>query len=134
MELSIHKKIINLYFEFKPDLYKFQSEIRRLIFRKRSYGDAEFTLSLGNEQITECPLLKSSEITRVFSTDYNSADCADSQDCAGMSESSFKSVVSDVEVDDEVKLRLFDGPNSPDINSIKVQKCHIKSRTFKDSA
>lgn len=103
---------VKLIFLSLDKLCKFQTKVKTLIFQKNLHYIPQ---SISDEQIIECPILNLAKLTRIYLID------SEIKDCSRMSDG--------YEVNDEVKLRLLDGPNSPCIKSTKVLKFYIKPPT-----
>ena len=126
---------VTLVFEDQIGCEEFQTDMRQIpsLYRKRKPEDCSDDISV-DDRITSSSIYMG-ELQRIWSTDYSNivGDESPSAECDAVSDVA-SSVVSTVELTEEVKLCLLDNPNSQMLVTRKPEKCHLKSQTLYPTA
>lgn len=124
---------VQLVFGEERSAEDFESQFSRLSgrWRKRpSLSMAVPEMSIESEGVSTVPF--SGALTRVMSSNYRKVEKAgDTEVSPDFDQYSWTSIVTGVEVDDEVRLRLLEREDSKALFRQKAEKCHIIGRKNK---
>ena len=129
--LSLNLKI-SVIFKNERDSEEFQTEMGEipLQYRKRKPDENSVVSDISVEDqifnsvhVGELARIRSCEYAKIESDENPSADCDAVSEVPS-------SLVSAVELTEDVKLRLLDNPNSDMLRTQKPERCHLKSQTY----